>query len=103
PTLPQRRHSTLLPYTTLFRSALNYAAAISKLSPLPFFLGTAVGIIPGTLLAAFIGDRLAAGIHGKSKRPYLFAGAGVLIMLGLSDRKSTRLNSSHDQISYVVF
>ena len=64
--------------------ALNYAAAISKLSPLPFFLGTAVGIIPGTLLAAFIGDRLAAGIHGKSKRPYLFAGAGVLIMLGLS-------------------
>jgi uncharacterized membrane protein YdjX (TVP38/TMEM64 family) len=64
--------------------AFNYAAAISKLSPVPFFIGTAFGIVPGTLLAAFIGDRFAAGYHGKSKKPYLFGAAAALIMLGLS-------------------
>lgn len=64
--------------------AFNYAAAISKLSPLPFFLGTALGIVPGTLLAAFIGDRFAAGVHGKSKKPYLFAFAAALVMVAIS-------------------
>jgi len=64
--------------------AFNYAAAISMLSPLPFFVGTALGIIPGTLLAAFVGDRFAAGVHGKSKKPYLFAAAAALVMLAIS-------------------
>jgi uncharacterized membrane protein YdjX (TVP38/TMEM64 family) len=64
--------------------AFNYAAAISKLHVLPFLAGTAIGIIPGTLLATFIGDRFVAGVHGKSKVPYLFAGAGVLVVLALS-------------------
>ena len=64
--------------------AFNYAAAISRLSPLPFFAGTALGIIPGTLLATFIGDRFAAGVHGKSKTPYLYAGAAALVMVGVS-------------------
>ena len=64
--------------------AFNYAAAISKLSPLPFFAGTALGIIPGTLLAAFIGDRVAAGVRGKSKKPYLFAAAAALVILAVS-------------------
>jgi uncharacterized membrane protein YdjX (TVP38/TMEM64 family) len=64
--------------------AFNYAAAIAKLDPLPFFAGTAIGIIPGTLLATFIGDRLAAGAQGGSKMPYLLAAAGVLVVLGLS-------------------
>src|SRR5438270_811922 len=31
------------------------------------------------------------------------ADAGVAYILGLRDRKSTRLNSSHSQISYAVF
>src|SRR5206468_8902245 len=30
-------------------------------------------------------------------------GGGCGVRLGLRDRKSTRLNSSHDQISYAVF
>ena len=62
----------------------NYAAAISKLDPLPFFAGTALGIIPGSLMAAFIGDRIAAGVHGKSKKPYLVAGAVALLAIMLS-------------------
>lgn len=64
--------------------AFNYAAAISKLDPLPFFAGTALGIIPGTLMATFIGDRLAAGAHGKSKKPYLVGGAVAVLALILS-------------------
>lgn len=72
----------LMPITPF--GAINYAAAISKLAPLPFFLGTAFGIIPGTLLAAFIGDRFAAGVRGKSKKPYLFAAAAALVMLAIS-------------------
>ena len=77
-------------YLTAFRlqlmplipfGALNYAAAISKFPALPFFLGTAVGIIPGTLLTAFIGDRFIAGVRGKSKKPYLLAAAAALVIL----------------------
>jgi uncharacterized membrane protein YdjX (TVP38/TMEM64 family) len=64
--------------------AFNYAAGIAKLEVLPFLAGTAIGIIPGTLLATFIGDRFVAGVHGKSKGPYMFAAAGVLVVLGLS-------------------
>ena len=64
--------------------AFNYAAAISKLSPPAFFAGTALGIIPGTLMAVFIGDRIAAGVYGKSKKPYLYAAAAALGLLVLS-------------------
>lgn len=64
--------------------AFNYAAAISKLEVLPFLAGTAIGIIPGTLLATFIGDRFAAGVHGKSKMPYIFVAAGVLVVIAVS-------------------
>jgi uncharacterized membrane protein YdjX (TVP38/TMEM64 family) len=64
--------------------AFNYAAGISRLSPLPFFAGTALGIIPGTLMAVFIGDRFVAGVYGKSKTPYLFAGLALLGLFALS-------------------
>ncbi|MFL5574165.1 MAG: TVP38/TMEM64 family protein [Gemmatimonadaceae bacterium] len=64
--------------------AFTYAAAIAKLDPLPFFTGSAIGIIPGTLLAAFIGDRFAAGVHGESKQPYLLAAAAALLLLAAS-------------------
>jgi uncharacterized membrane protein YdjX (TVP38/TMEM64 family) len=62
----------------------NYAAAISKLEILPFLAGTALGIIPGTLLATFIGDRVAAGVHGKTRTPYLLAVAAMVVVLSLS-------------------
>lgn len=64
--------------------AFNYAAAIGKLQILPFLVGTGLGIIPGTLLAAFIGDRVAAGVHGKTRTPYLLAAAAILVVLALS-------------------
>src|SRR3712207_9413422 len=69
--------STLFPYTTLFRSA-----------------GAGAG-----------GARLPGGVHGR--RLLLVAGVPGLAdpqpQLLLRDRKSTRLNSSHANISYAVF
>jgi uncharacterized membrane protein YdjX (TVP38/TMEM64 family) len=64
--------------------AFNYAAGISKLDPLRFFAGTAFGIIPGTLMATFIGDRVIAGVHGGGKTPYLLAGAAAVLLLAMS-------------------
>lgn len=64
--------------------AFNYAAAIARFDVLPFLAGTALGIIPGTAMATFIGAQIAAGVHGKSKKPYLWGGLVALVALGLS-------------------
>src|SRR2546430_9619178 len=66
--------STLFPYTTLFRSA---ARALAR-------VGRRVGV-------------LDADLNGPTAARLLEARDGRL------DRKSTRLNSSHSQISYAVF
>src|SRR2546430_5734006 len=70
--------STLFPYTTLFRSLRRPAAAQGPLERLALF-------------GRFHDDGYARG-----KR-------GVTEMTLEEDRKSTRLNSSHSQISYAVF
>src|SRR2546421_6549641 len=73
--------STLFPYTTLFRSET------------PFWLHC---------LLRFSIDRLVQASHGSvfdTITTTTFATSAVVI----PDRKSTRLNSSHDQISYAVF
>src|SRR3712207_7344777 len=75
--------STLFPYTTLFRSLgdrmLAAAQALFDASPAPVLL---LGTDAPTLPAQAIEEAASA--------------------LG-SDRKSTRLNSSHANISYAVF
>src|SRR2546427_9500188 len=44
------------------------------------------------------------GARRDTRAPALAAGAGLVRLLRLrADRKSTRLNSSHSQISYAVF
>src|SRR3712207_9018904 len=84
--------STLFPYTTLFRSSL-YA----------LFLGTAGE--PG-MTHPF---QLTVARTDGSANIYLEAAAGVTTFLlagryiEARDRKSTRLNSSHANISYAVF
>src|SRR2546430_12444153 len=74
--------STLFPYTTLFRSPLE-ALALDLLAERDDVVQRAHRIDPGPFLDA-IG---IAGAIGAEMR----------------DRKSTRLNSSHSQISYAVF
>src|SRR2546421_3468336 len=70
--------STLFPYTTLFRS---HKAAANDLDE-------AVQVEPQNL-QAWTTRRLVLLVDVER--------------LGVGDRKSTRLNSSHDQISYAVF
>src|SRR3712207_7175276 len=92
--------STLFPYTTLFRSqagilgeALRVALALG--SPSAAAAGSDLDRRPGGdghRVALEDEARLLAG-HGH---PHLRRGS-------VADRKSTRLNSSHANISYVVF
>src|SRR2546421_4843280 len=70
--------STLFPYTTLFRSVIVVVPSL-----------LALAIIVGCLY--FIQKRKARKANTAGRREEK------------SDRKSTRLNSSHDQISYAVF
>src|SRR5688572_32542517 len=73
--------STLFPYTTLFRSPINDIRQRLILVAVPAVLGGATYLILASLL--------------KLNELQLF--------LQALDRKSTRLNSSHSQISYAVF
>src|SRR3712207_7629953 len=76
--------STLFPYTTLFRSA----------QP-----GVALGVV-----GHHVADLEASGREGSD---HLQQGAAVALRADdgavAQDRKSTRLNSSHANISYAVF
>src|SRR5947207_5240691 len=90
--------STLFPYTTLFRSVerrFETRLGLGEKNLPADVLGGIdhLGLIRNHWLVA-VGARHRA-------RPYV-CGFGALA-LGLADRKSTRLNSSHTVISYAVF
>src|SRR2546430_11534400 len=88
--------STLFPYTTLFRSQEGAAQAPETVGR-PRFLDPAHaggGRRRGTLL-----PRAGAAARG-SLQPRIDPRP---VRIDLQDRKSTRLNSSHSQISYAVF
>src|SRR2546428_10372494 len=84
--------STLFPYTTLFRSSQKRAKPAvpfaGKYRIIDFVLSNCVnsGIVDVAVLTQY--------------RPHKINDA---VFPGEGDRKSTRLNSSHDQISYAVF
>src|SRR2546430_13370348 len=88
--------STLFPYTTLFRS-------VSSMSSGPYvYPGTTVlknipGIRNQEILDRFEADRVGQRSLELIERPL----SGLFDIE--QDRKSTRLNSSHSQISYAVF
>src|SRR3712207_7748705 len=76
--------STLFPYTTLFRSTRRRSAVRWPRCPLAVSSrGPVAGLAPGFLARA-------AEPSPKARK-------------GAEDRKSTRLNSSHANISYAVF
>src|SRR2546430_7667649 len=76
--------STLFPYTTLFRSAHR------------------IGRAPLAEVGA-AADRAAVGKLDFDEGRHLFVARGLGLRMHVVDRKSTRLNSSHSQISYAVF
>src|SRR2546427_7014157 len=78
--------STLFPYTTLFRSALQRPVVVA-----------CVGIEPDAELRA--AERTVPTRHRVVYVPF----TDRPLAFGRVDRKSTRLNSSHSQISYAVF
>src|SRR3712207_7639501 len=76
--IPRPPRSTLFPYTTLFRSQRRDDA-------------------PGAQDQHRAGDAVALEVGEAAQRPHRDAGRQG------ADRKSTRLNSSHANISYAVF
>src|SRR5688572_32320827 len=73
--------STLFPYTTLFRSFVVPANCVERAKGL--------GIPESRIVVA------------RPREPFEIA--GIRVEPQRADRKSTRLNSSHSQISYAVF
>src|SRR3712207_8569131 len=87
--------STLFPYTTLFRSRLEAASAVT------------VPVDPGevgrrAVIAGLAADELAGAIDAEVG-VLRAIGEDLVAVLDEEDRKSTRLNSSHANISYAVF
>src|SRR5205085_12511453 len=95
--------STLFPYTTLFRSLLKSASFQDRFE-LPQ-QGVVYQSIRCHCLAA--GDLERAALKVGNPASSLFhqqhAGGSIPRIKIELDRKSTRLNSSHSQISYAVF
>src|SRR2546430_12291354 len=92
--------STLFPYTTLFRSARG--RALPRLPPddrRPLSVAPAARARPPQGRAR--GFRIPAGDAGADRGE--LEEAGIAARRPRGDRKSTRLNSSHSQISYAVF
>src|SRR3712207_7602863 len=89
--------STLFPYTTLFRSlsqALSSAEILATLYTHVMKLGPSTAPKLPTPYHGVPGRGTASGVGGA------YHGAKAP---DLEDRKSTRLNSSHANISYAVF
>src|SRR3712207_7850903 len=85
--------STLFPYTTLFRSSFTYVVAQ--------IYGT--GIISARFLGIDFNIAVYVGLAGILVCSMLGGMRAVTWTQVAQDRKSTRLNSSHANISYAVF
>src|SRR5688572_31067881 len=81
--------STLFPYTTLFRSELRLPDLDQgQRGPVVIALGV---------------QRCTPAVVDRLKEVLRTHPGATEVHLHLQDRKSTRLNSSHSQISYAVF
>src|SRR2546430_13724753 len=83
--------STLFPYTTLFRSPGGQAGLSSRIEN---YLGFPSGLTGSDLARRAVAQAKRFGVEILSPQEAI----DVRV-----DRKSTRLNSSHSQISYAVF
>src|SRR5688572_31526677 len=91
--IPRPPRSTLFPYTTLFRSYYLFAKADggeALVEPNEVNNTRSITVRVG-------GDLTVSGLSA----PQRAAPGGTIV--ASEDRKSTRLNSSHSQISYAVF
>src|SRR5690349_21874792 len=95
---PQHR-SALFPYTTLFRSMRLLFAVLRR----AYYLFIGSGHIIGTAMLLYAWKRMPLLKDRPWRIALTLAGAQTLLVTVLGDRKSTRLNSSHVEISYAVF
>src|SRR3712207_7329310 len=86
--------STLFPYTTLFRSAALAADPACQL---------VCDLVGRAIERGADGCSRPVGRSGGLEAPRLDTGPTRCGQGGVVDRKSTRLNSSHANISYAVF
>src|SRR3712207_8610665 len=86
--------STLFPYTTLFRSAARRAARVPRARP-----PRDEGRPDGGAQVRMMNDECGM----MNERQAAFYSSFITPHSSLLDRKSTRLNSSHANISYAVF
>src|SRR5206468_12559614 len=94
--VPPPPRSTLFPYTTLFRSR-----AVARTDPCPIRRGWRrgpTGRRRSSVRWGSVHTRRPAALRPRPSRR-----RGCRCRGSRADRKSTRLNSSHDQISYAVF
>src|SRR5947209_12548882 len=87
---PQK--STLFPYTTLFRSLMKNIVLISS------FAAMCLGLIGCATVQKEQTEKPSPNITASAPKKTSHAPVGYT-----EDRKSTRLNSSHANISYAVF
>src|SRR3712207_8016728 len=81
--------STRFPYTTLFRSRTPHVACTRSF--LPVTEGDCCGTCTSTIATLFDSNRSRTRVGARR------------LLREQEDRKSTRLNSSHANISYAVF
>src|SRR2546427_4028612 len=86
--------STLFPYTTLFRSHLGHGHRVERLARFHVIAGLDQDLHDAALLC---------GVHARGVVLIEVDDADGAAQVLERDRKSTRLNSSHSQISYAVF
>src|SRR5207247_10963143 len=84
--MPARPSPPLLPYTTLFRSSRRRRLSIES-----------------TITPAHSESRRTGRNCAKPRNPSMSAIPAGSSAFAVGDRKSTRLNSSHEWISYPVF
>src|SRR3712207_7199686 len=89
--------STLFPYTTLFRSA-QLALLLKRSDP-----GLQANLALALLLAGEVDGALDYAEEAVARDPEDEINRNLLAVIREVDRKSTRLNSSHANISYAVF
>src|SRR3712207_8006813 len=82
--------STLFPYTTLFRSNGSVVVEGGQ-------------TIESEKVLVCIGRRPSINVGELRKCGVKFSDLGISVNKEMRDRKSTRLNSSHANISYAVF
>src|SRR5688572_31197837 len=94
--IPRPPKSTLFPYTTLFRSDIENKRIVVA--------GTGALLLAVAEYLRSKGAKIVAIAEQTSKvKLNRFAPFDLKYSATARDRKSTRLNSSHSQISYAVF